>query len=177
MIEKKGVEIKKHVHNVISLDAPQGYLKLTSLSRSVFNPLFEMRVIDRSTNKTINHQEYQRKSKYLIGKYDVEVLTIPRTYRTVEIKQSTITNVEIEAPGQLDFSFVKPVVGQLFQQNASGKWDLIYTFSEEILAGKLLIQPGSYKLIYRVKEKKSSGYSNEKQITISSNKTYKLNLN
>jgi Ca-activated chloride channel family protein len=107
----------------------------------------------------------------------VEVLTIPRTYRTVEIKQSTITNVEIEAPGQLDFSFVKPVVGQLFQQNASGKWDLIYTFSEEILAGKLLIQPGSYKLIYRVKEKKSSGYSNEKQITISSNKTYKLNLN
>jgi Ca-activated chloride channel family protein len=177
MIEKKAVEIKKHVHNVISLDAPQGYLKLTSLARSTFNPLFEMRVIDRATNKTINHQGYQRKSKYLIGKYDVEVLTIPRIYRTVEIKQSTITNVEIEAPGELDFSFVKPIVGQIFQQNASGKWELIYTFSEETLVGKLLIQPGSYKLIYRFKEKKSSGYSNEKLITISSNKTYKLNLN
>jgi len=86
-------------------------------------------------------------------------------------------NVEIEAPGQLEYSFNKAHIAQLFQQNKQGFWIGIYTFSDILTKDKLLVQPGNYKLVYRPKDMKSSGYTGEKMITISSNKTTTININ
>jgi hypothetical protein len=95
----------------------------------------------------------------------------------VEVTQSALSTISIDAPGELAYSFNKPLIAQLFLQNNTGFWNEVYTFSETKTAGKLLIQPGTYKLVYRNKEMKSSGYTQEKIITISSNKTNILNIN
>jgi hypothetical protein len=69
------------------------------------------------------------------------------------------------------------MVAQLFQQNKEGFWTCLYTFSDVLTKDKLLVQPGTYKLVYRPKDMKSSGYSNEKTLTIYANKTTTITLN
>jgi Ca-activated chloride channel family protein len=120
---------------------------------------------------------YDQTCKYIVGKYDVEIFTIPRIYRSIEVGQSMVCSVDIEAPGQLEYSFTKPMVAQLFQQNKTGFWACIHTFSDILTKDKLLVQPGTYKMVYRPKDMKSSGYTNEKTLTINANKTTSITLN
>lgn len=173
---KTGITLKKHVHNTISVSAPQGFIRLTSI-KSNFNPRFEMRVMPKGDSKTLLAQFYNDVYKYLTGTYEVEILTIPRIYKTVEVTQSSVSTISIDAPGELAYTFNKPLVAQLFLQDKLGFWNGIYTFSDSSTTGKILIQPGTYKLVYRTKDMKSSGYTHEKIITISSNKTNTLNIN
>ncbi|MFM7386668.1 MAG: hypothetical protein ACKO5L_00745, partial [Bacteroidota bacterium] len=172
---KKNIAVKKHIHNIIEVPAPQGFLQLSS-PKSSFSPQFTMRVSDKN-GKTLNHQQYGQSCKYLMGKYDVEIFTIPRINRSVEVGQTSVSIVDIEAPGQLDYAFTKPMIAQLFQLNKEGFWSCIYTFSDVLTKDKLLIQPGNYKMVYRPKDMKSSGYTNEKTITINANKITTITLN
>lgn len=173
---KTGITLKKHVHNTINISAPQGFIRLTSM-KSNYNPRFEMRVIPKGESKTLLSQTYNDISKYLIGTYEVEILTIPRIYKTVEVTQAAVSTISIDAPGELAYTFNKPLIAQLFLQDKTGFWNGVYTFSDSSTAGKILIQPGTYKLVYRTKDMKSSGYTHEKIITITSNKTNTLNIN
>ena len=173
---KAGITLKKHVHNTISVPAPQGFIRLTSM-KSNYNPNFEMRVMPKGDSKTLLAQFYNDVYKYLMGTYEVEILTIPRIYKTVEVTQSSVSTISIDAPGELAYTFNKPLIAQLFLQDKLGFWNGIYTFSDSSTTGKILIQPGTYKLVYRTKDMKSSGYTHEKIITISSNKTNTLNIN
>lgn len=174
-VTKKNIKIQHHLHNVIEVPAPQGFIKLTS-AKSIFSPQFTMRIEERSSGNTLNHQTYDQTVKYMVGRYEAEIFTIPRVYKSLEVTQSNVLNVEIEAPGQLEYSFNKAQVAQLFQLNKQGFWVGVYTFSDILTKDKLLIQPGNYKLVYRPKDMKSSGYTGEKMITISSNKTTSINI-
>ena len=173
---KTGITLEKHVHNTINISAPQGFIRLTSM-KSNYNPRFEMRVIPKGDSKTLLSQTYNDIYKYLIGTYEVEILTIPRIYKTVEVTQASVSTISIDAPGELAYTFNKPLIAQLFLQDKTGFWNGVYTFSDSSTAGKILIQPGTYKLVYRTKDMKSSGYTHEKIITITSNKTNTLNIN
>lgn len=174
-IRKNAIIIEKHTHNTIQVSAPQGLLTLSS-DKSIYAPNFTMEISPKGETKTLLHQYYGQVNKFLVGKYDVEIFTIPRITQTVEINQSKTTTVSIAAPGELSFTFTKPLIAQLFTQDKQGFWSAIYTFSESSLSGKLLVQPGSYKLVYRIKEMKSSGYTNEKMLNITSNKSTTINV-
>jgi Ca-activated chloride channel family protein len=127
--------------------------------------------------KTIHHQLMGEINKYLVGTYELEILTLPRIYKTVEVTQSNTETILIDAPGQLDFSFEKPMIAQLFVNNNAKELVWVYNFSERTNMGQLLLQPGSYTIVYRTKEMKSSGYTREKSFTITSNKTNSIKLN
>ena len=174
-VVKKNIQLKPHVHNTIEVPAPQGFVQLTSV-KSTFNPQFVMRIIEKAGGKTLNHQLYDQKVKYLVGRYEVEIFSIPKIYKNIDVAQSTVYKVDIEAPGQLDYTFSKPMIAQLFQPTKEGFWNGIYTFSEAT-KDKILIQPGSYKLVYRPRDMKSTGYTNEKMITITANKTTVITIN
>ena len=174
-IRKNAITIEKHTHNTIQVSAPQGLLTLSS-DKSIYAPNFTMEILPKGETKTLLHQYYGQVNKFLVGKYDVEIFTIPRITQTVEINQSKTTTVSIAAPGELSYTFTKPLIAQLFMQDKQGFWSAIYTFSESSLSGKLLVQPGSYKLVYRIKEMKSSGYTNEKMLNITSNKSTTINV-
>jgi len=176
VVTKKSVTLVKHTHNIITIPAPQGSLVLSSV-KTVFSPNFEMRVSPKGDAKTLWNQYYNQQIKYIIGKYDIEILTIPRIYKTIEVTEAALTTISIDAPGELDFLFTKPLIAQLFVQDKNGIWLNVFTFSDTQLTGKILIQPGNYKMVYRTKDMKSSGYTKEKAISISSNKTTTLKVN
>lgn len=173
--EVKDITIKKNTHNIIPVDAPQGYIRCR-LNNAARTYNIESRVMLAEDPKTINVQDLNESEKYIVGKYTVEVLTLPRQYFTVQVNQSSTTNIEFEAPGYFMYKCNNPTIGQVFNLNAQGKWDWVCNLDGQSLTGQWYLQPGQYKISYRMKSIKSSIYSYEQDFRILSNKTTSINL-
>ena len=174
-VEKKDISIQKNKHNTIVVDCPQGYLKARFTNASKPYQI-DMRVVQNGAHKTLNTQKVGESDKYLVGTYDVEILTLPRIYATLEVHQSTTSHIDIKAPGIVSYSTGQGIVGQIFAENSNGTWDWVCNLEDNSRNGKWSLQPGSYKLVYRQKNLKSSTYTMEKSFRINSNKTTSLKL-
>lgn len=174
-VEKKNITIQRNVHNTIVVDAPQGYLKIrfTNADRQY---QVDARVMQSGSNATLNTQKISETDKYIVGKYDLEILTLPRIYITTDIEQSSTSTINISAPGFLNYNSGQSVVGQIFSQNSNGSWDWVCNLDENSRMGEFQLQPGAYRLVYRQSQLKSSTYTMEQNFRINSNKTVSLKL-
>ena len=166
------VSLQKHTHNIIPIDVPQGFIKLTS-TREI--PGLNMRVMQKGSSNTLNEQKQNEVQKYLVGEYDIEVFTLPRTYKKVSVNQSKITKVQIASPGDLVLKGDKFFSGQIFIDRGN-ELDWVCNINERKLEQTVKLQPGKYILIYRDLKKYSTDYSIKKPFNIGSNKTITINL-
>ena len=111
-----------------------------------------------------------------MGSYQLEILTLPRTYKEVKIDQSKVTAIDIVAPGQLTYTSGKGLVGQIFYERNPGQWEWVLDLKENQTSGSWNLQPGSYKIVYREKEQRSSAYTKEKKFNIATLNTTNLTL-
>lgn len=174
-IELSAVSIQKNTHNTIQIDAPQGNLKLrfTNASKS-YN--LQMRVFQTNNTTTLNVQEVNGSDKYIVGKYKVEVLCLPRIYQDVTITQSGMTYVDVPAPGQIYYAASTPFYGQLFIERENGVSEWVCNLDHNLMSGNLALQPGAYKIVYRQKDKQSTSYTFERTFRIQSNNITNLRL-
>jgi Ca-activated chloride channel family protein len=147
-VEKKNIEIIKGKHNIIPLDAPQGALRIDIDGTS--NKYFPTTIVRKSGElKTLNVQEFGKSEKYLVGKYDLEILTLPRIYvKDVEIKQSSTNSLRIPASGSVLFS--KPSLGFGSIYVDDGKlvtW--VCNLNKNLQSEIIYLQPGKYKVMFR----------------------------
>jgi Ca-activated chloride channel homolog len=174
-VYKNNISIIKNTHNIIPVDCPQGFIKLRfTNSTSPYQVL--SRVYQKTDQKTINTQLVGSTDKYIVGKYEVEILSLPRIYHTVEVSQSATETIDLPAPGQLSYNATKMVAAQIFviQENGSVEW--VCNLDQVSLKGLIYLQPGNYRLVYRQKQLKSTTYTTEKNFKIQSNKTTSINL-
>ena len=174
-ISKNNIAIIPHTHNTIQLAAGQGQLKVTSV-KSPEGSKLETRVLQTEAGKTLHVQQLGEIQKYLVGTYQLEVLTLPRTYKEVKIEQSKITSVDIAAAGQFVYQSTKGIVGQVFYERNPGQWEWVCDLKFNQNAGNINLQPGNFKVVYREKDQRSSAYSKEKKFTITSLKITNLTL-
>jgi Ca-activated chloride channel family protein len=174
-VELKNIAIKPHTHNIIQVDAGQGQLKLTSL-KSPSGTKIETRILQNNGAPTLNVQQLNDVQRYLVGSYQLEILTLPRTYREVKIDQSKVTAIDIVAAGQLTYTSGKGLVGQIFYERNPGQWEWVLDLKENQTTGSWNLQPGSYKIVYREKEQRSSAYTKEKKFNIATLNTTNLTL-
>lgn len=166
-ITEPNIKLTEGKHNMIGIDAPQGYLTVNSPGTSQYKDL-KILVKESGKNKTINVHDNGQTEKYLIGEYDLEILTIPRiSVEKVKIDQSTTTKIEIPKPGIANFSFPSAGIPSLYKENTDTLiW--IYNFDEQTNRQTLILQPGDYRVIYRPKNIKESIYTVKKRFTIKS---------
>jgi Ca-activated chloride channel family protein len=174
-ILKKNISITEHAHNIIQVDAAQGFLNFTS-RKSAYNIKYPSRIILAGESSTINHQELGSTQKYLIGKYQMEVFTLPRTYKEFEINEYKTTTIDIPASGSLDLKSAKLYVGQIFVKKTNGSYEWVCNINSKVRTQKWQLQPGDYKIIYREKNQFSSSYTNEETFSIKSLNTNYLKL-
>lgn len=174
-IEKKDISIQRNTHNTIVVNAPQGNLKMR-LSNAQRAYTIETRVMETGKGQTLNVQQINTTDKYIVGKYDIEILTLPRTYMTVDISQSTTTTIDVVAPGMLTYKTSTPIAAQIFVSLPNGTWEWVCNIDPVLLTGNWNLQPGLYKVVYRQKQLRSTAYTFEKEFRIVSNKTTTLNL-
>lgn len=174
-VEKKNITIVKNTHNTIVVDAPQGYIKTRFLNAS--RPYqIETRVSKVDSPITLNTQKVEISDKYIVGKYDLEILTLPRIYITVDVEQSTTAYIDIRAPGFVKYSAGHKIVGQIFTENSNGTWDWVCNLKDGVQTDEWQLQPGLYRLVYRPAHLKSSSYTLEREFRINSNTTVTIKL-
>ncbi|NVK66573.1 MAG: VWA domain-containing protein [Flavobacteriales bacterium] len=174
-VEKKNIEIKRNIHNTIEVDAPQGYIKLRYLNAAKPYQV-DARIMQSNDPATLNVQKIGSTDKYIVGTYMVEILTLPRIYVTVNVEQSSTSDINIKAPGFFSYSGINRITGQIFMKNDNGTWDWVTNLEENSKNGRIQLQPGEYRMVYRQIDLKSSTYTMQNDFRINSNSTTTIKL-
>jgi Ca-activated chloride channel homolog len=175
-VRKDSIRLIPGKHNIISLDAPQGDLLLTYDSRSDYKQLSA--IVRQSGNmNTLNVQPFNTRERYIVGKYDLEVLCLPRIMiKDVEVKQSFTTTVKIDQPGIATFVSLAPGFGSLYVEDTN-KLTWIYNLDKNTTKETVVLQPGNYKVIFRTRSTNESIYTIEKSFKVTSGVSTNVYLN
>jgi Ca-activated chloride channel family protein len=177
-VKKQNIVLTPGKHTIIALDAPQGYLKLRLMGGSNTINVKNLQCIVRKkgTTETLNVQFFNQTEKYLCGDYDLEVLCLPRLLiKDVGIKQSNTTTIEIPMPGIAVINTLVNGYGSLYvMEENKMKW--IYNLNESNTMESLILQPGTYKVVFRGKMSTKSFSSIEKDFKIESGITTSVNI-
>jgi Ca-activated chloride channel family protein len=176
-VEVDSITLTPGKHTIIPVDVPQGYLSL-KVGGTNSNVVKDVKAIVRQQGKmeTLNLQSFGETVKYLTGKYDLEVLCLPRLYiKDVDIAQSSTTNVEIPQPGIAVLQMSANGYGSVYQEdNNKLKW--IYNLPENTSQETLILQPGKYRVVFRTKFTNRSAYTVEKSFIVKSGVSVSVNL-
>ncbi|MBX7094230.1 MAG: VWA domain-containing protein [Flavobacteriales bacterium] len=174
-VEKKGIRLIPQKHNIIEIDAPQGAIE-TKISGYNKTSSVMMIVRKKGEMNTIYAQHFPEKQDYLVGNYDLEILTLPRIYMTdVKVNQSATTKIEIPLAGTLDLNTPIGGYGAIFQLE-NGKTNWVCDIKDEFSRQSFNLQPGKYKVVYRNRKTSKTVYTTEKSFTITSGQTTVITL-
>ncbi len=166
-VEQDSISLVAGKHTVVGIDAPQGFLLLKTGGRSEYKNLQAI-VRKKGEMNTLMVQSFDEPEKYIIGDYDLEVLTLPRLYlNDIQVSQSHTTTVSIPQAGIVNVLKKGPGYGNIcIEENNELK--SIYTLKENYLQENIVLQPGRYRIFFRPKSSKESIYTIEKQIKVES---------
>ena len=174
-VEKDSIYFTPGIHNTVAIDAAQGDLQVEVQGKNEYDQLTAIIRLDNQT-ETLNVQGFNGKKRYLVGKYDLEVLSLPRIkVEDVEISQSHTTKVEIPAPGIANILKKAKGHGALLLK---GKKEVtkILDLNPENLQENIVLQPGDYKVVFRPLNSKKAFYTTEHDFTITSGKSEAIRL-
>jgi Ca-activated chloride channel family protein len=166
-VSKDSITLTPGKHTIIAIDAPQGYLYLKFDGMPEYKKLQAI-VRKHGEMNTLNVQNFNNTEKYIVGKYDLEILTLPRiNLDNIDVSQSKTTTVEIPRPGIVTFVTNGPGTGSIFEEG-KGELKLVYNLDENSTKETVVLQPGNYRAVYRSKNSKESIYTIEKKFVVTS---------
>jgi len=150
-------------HTVIPLETPQGTLKITMKTKEKYSCIIR----EAGETNTLHVQKVNTSEKYLIGNYDVEVLSLPRKlYTNVKIGQGE-NAIPIPAPALVNIKLPSKGYGGVYVKYGDNT-EQIYHFKAEKTQHSLTLLPGNYKVVFRAETAKHSSYSTEKNFKLKS---------
>lgn len=168
-VESKEIKLNVGKHTIIPNDAPQGYLTIKRPD-GVYNYNEKVKCVVKNieSGQTLNVQLLNATDKYITGKYNLELLTLPRLYfNQIEIEQSQTKVIEIPNAGMLQVKCLESGDGCiLLKRDEQLEW--VCNLSAQTLQ-TFYLQPGSYVAAWRGRSLKGSIYTIEKKFTITSN--------
>lgn len=176
-VVKEHIDVSPGKHTIIGVDAPQGQFTVRVEGLTNYNNL-QCIIRKRGSFQTLHVQEAVIKEKYLVGKYDVEVLCLPRmTFKDVSINQDTTTTIQLPQPGKLIVNCqLQDYYADVYQMVRN---DLMWIckLPVERRSHILIIQPGDYKIIFRAKGGTRSSHTFERLFKITSGQATNIVLN
>lgn len=174
-VVKKDIKLLAGKHTTISLDAPQGSLEL---KMNGYNEYKDLKAIVREKGEVgvLVVQDFKDVQKYITGKYDLEILTLPRTYiKGVNVAQSRTTTVEIPQAGLVTITTSSKGFGSIFQLKGE---ELVWVSNLGTTSAResVVLQPGSYKVIFRPLNSRLSIYTKEESFEIESGQSTQVKL-
>ncbi|MBK7028972.1 MAG: VWA domain-containing protein [Bacteroidales bacterium] len=163
-------------HTVIAVDAPQGYMQLKMAGSGMASKGLQCLIHPKGEKEILNLQYFGQTDKYIIGTYDLQVLTLPRLFiPNVDIKQSHTTTIEIPEPGIAVIRKYFTGFGSLYLEDKN-ELTWIYNLDDNQTQETLYLQPGNYRVEFRPKTSRNAFYTIENKFTIDSGKTTDVSL-
>jgi Ca-activated chloride channel family protein len=172
---KENITLQKGKHNIVSLDAPQGFLNLQTEGPNIYKSLSCL-VRKNGEMNTLVAQEFGNTEKLIVGKYDLEILTMPRVkIPDIEIKQSSTNTVKIPSAGILSLNKGGFGYGSIYSEDGK-KIEWVCNLNENQQTEVFYLQPGNYRAEFRLKNQPESEKTVERKFTIEPNKTKAVNM-
>lgn len=167
-VEKSGIELIPGKHNIIAVDAPQGYLNLKMAGNSEDTRTLNCIVRKNEEMQTLHVQKFNTTEKFLVGKYDLEILTLPRIKLSkVDISQSKTTTIEIPQSGSVSINKPGDGPGSLYVEEKNMLvW--VCNLNSNLVSETIVLQPGRYRVEFRPRNAKESVYTIEKGFKVES---------
>lgn len=173
------ISLRRNVHNTISVKVPQGYLNFAlqgTISKTAAVERIKCLVHQPGDIETVNIQSMNSREKYLCGTYDLEILTLPRTFiKGVKVEQSKTTDVMVPSPGILTINKGFEAYGAIFIVE-DGRMKKIYELHIKDRQETIALQPGRYRMVYRSKFARTIHTSVDKEFDIASGGSLSLKL-
>ncbi|MBL6444824.1 VWA domain-containing protein [Fulvivirga sp. 29W222] len=164
---KRNVNLTPGKHNIITISSPQGKLAIKQKSASTYTNSVRAIIKENGKPTTVNVHDINSLHTYLVGKYDIEVLTTPRRhFRNVEVNQDQTTTLTLPEPGLLNLYNSAPGYGSIYEIDESGRQKWVYDLAHNQSKVSLALQPGTYKIVFRVDKAPGSKYTATKMVTI-----------
>ncbi len=163
-------------HSIIAANTPQGMMSLKVAGNEKTSRNLECIIRLKDDPKTLAVQNFNETRRYLTGKYDLEVLSLPRLYiDDVDISQSHTTTIEIPQPGIAVIRKSFTGYGSLYAEQ-NGKLVWIYELRDNATVETLILQPGNYRLVFRSRSLKRSLYTTENRFAVTQGMTTEVKV-
>lgn len=174
----ENVNLEPGKHTIVKIDAPQGYLMVERPYGVNLSMPFETIVRQQGDMNTLMVQQANEKVKYITGKYDLEVLTMPRTYfYDVEVKPDEVKTIKVPAPGHVTFTRPQMGIGAIYIDRNTDLEFVTYLSSDSRKNDVLTLQPGKYVIIWRDKFETDTEKSISQSFEITSGCNLYIQLN
>lgn len=172
-IEKKNIELTPGKHNIIACDVPQGSLVLKIDGNLSFSEV-QCLIRQAGSGEIVHVQNLNTRSKLLVGKYDLEILTLPRIHMdSIQIDQSKEAEIIIPSTGTLNILTSRPGIASIYELKG-GEVNKIVEIDELIDKEFVRLQPGEYMIVFRQFAFKSSELTQTKMFNIVSKGIYNV---
>lgn len=176
-VVKRNVFLKGGTHNVIEIKTPQGNLKVNQNNTFEYDNDVQILVKESNQGKIINTQSINSEEKYLIGNYDLEILTLPKIkINNFVLKQGQTRNIDLPAPGRVNITFSSEGIGSLYSIDEDGRQTWIKKLDLKGRNSSFGIQPGKYKYVFRSDRAMGSKYTQIKEFNIRSGQTLNIKI-
>jgi len=170
----RDISINPGKHNIIAADTPQG--SLTLLAGGASRISYQAVVRKAGEMETLTTQNFGNTEKYLVGNYDLEVLSLPRIHvENVSIEQSHNTTVEIPQPGIAVIRLPASGYAKVLHDE-DNHLEVIHEMKEDVGRETIYLQPGKYRVIFRSRVSSQTVFSIDKSFRIESGKTTVVNV-
>ncbi len=175
-VYKKGISLAGARNNVVTLDAPMGYLNIRSSS---LNEYYVQCVVRKpGENDIVNVQSINNSARYLTGRCDIDVLVLPKiSLKNIAINQDSTTSIQIPQSGDLEIAYPNDVIGQLFvRRNNNLEYVMDINGAGTVRRVFINLQPGNYALLYRKQDSHNSADTREVDFSIISGGSQSISL-
>lgn len=177
-VKVENISINPGRHTIVPIKTPQGsmIIKYTPTKTSTLKN-YSVIVRKAGDNQTINIQDLNKKEKYLVGKYDLEVLTLPRlNIENVEIGQSSTTTIEIPESGnlRLDKGSINTTGSIFVRDKEETKW--VMNLDDDVSKENIDLMPGEYMVVVKDKSSTKTTDTIIKEFKIESNQITNVSL-
>ena len=166
-VVKDSIKLTPAKHNIIKAECPQGVLHLRVQGTNSQYTGVKAIIRQNQQHSTLNVHNMNTTQKYLVGFYDIEVLTLPRLYfNRVKVNQSNTTEITIPKSGTLTISKGTGPASIFQLKDGENSWvcDIEYSASTT----QLNLLPGNYKISYRLGRATSTAHTIIKTFKITS---------
>ena len=173
---KKNVSIQPSTHNIIPIKTPQGKIKLSINGENLYNSV-DVLVKEKSDCRQVNEQKMNTTHEYLVGQYNLEILTKPKVnIENVKVDQDEETLIEIPAPGRLYVSKSRNMIGSIYKKRGDNlKW--VCNIASKLRRERIVLQPGKYRIIARPESANQAHKTTESEFKIVSGGSTKISIN
>lgn len=178
-MELTGLHFETGRINRLMVTVPEGTLRLKCERRGSIQSMrqYEVMIRRHTADPVVGLQKLGEQRRYIAGRYDVDVLSMPVLhFKDVEIQSNKITEINIPYPGTLNLSKPKEVVeGALFVVE-EGRLHWVCDLNANVQAERMELMPGEYEVVYRGEKDDGIGTVSRNRFNVESGKTTSVTM-